>query len=82
MLMPTFIQPAGARQMSMTDVAIENGKAIRCSHPRSFGFSRRICRRSRHSRNLAVRRFCSLSFFAVTAFFGLRGSSSSERGML
>ncbi|PLS26573.1 hypothetical protein CGZ88_1058 [Bifidobacterium anseris] len=82
MLMPTFIHPAGARQMRMTDVAIENGNAIRCSHPRSFGFARRICWRSLQSRNHAVRCFCSLSFFAVTAFFGLRGSSFSVRGML
>lgn len=82
MLTPTFIQPAGARQMRMTDVAIENGNAIRWSHPRSFGFSRRICRRSRHSRNIAVRCFCSLSFFAVTVFFGRCGSSFPERGML
>ncbi|PAU69802.1 hypothetical protein B1400_0337 [Bifidobacterium italicum] len=66
----------------MTDVAIENGNATRWSQPRSFGFARRLRRRSRHSLNLTVRRFCSLSFFAVTVFRGRRGSSSSERGML
>ena len=69
-LIATFIQPLGARQMRITEVATENGKAMRCSHPRSFGFSRRICLSCILVRYCSLRLLCARSFFAVTTLRG------------